>query len=327
MKRTNPFANRAANRAERGIARGAVVAASLASLFLGGCQAPKREPEPVEARSVPIFAGDASGVVPWDAVVAACADAAVVVIGEVHGHPLGLEIAAELFDDVLAANPRAVLSMEFYERDHQTALDDYVAGIVSPDEFDRMTFRDPGNNPAGHRRMVEAARMAARPVIASNAPRRYARLARTDGFERLRGLTETQRRHFEIPDGLPENAYASRFRASMSAMGGHAPSGSEGVDAFLRAQTLWDVTMADSVAEATRLGAPVVHVVGRFHAEYGTEPGKSGLADAIAQRIQPDQRLLIITMMDADSGSLRIEDVGRGHFVVYVGSLPEETFN
>jgi uncharacterized iron-regulated protein len=291
--------------------------------LLAACQAPKREPDPVDPRSVPFFAGDASGVVPWDAVVESCADAAVVLVGETHAHPLGLEIAAELFDDILAANPRAVLSMEFYERDHQAALDDYVAGVIDAEQFDRATFRNAGNNPEGHRRMVESARLAGRPIIAANAPRRYARLARTEGFDRLRNLTPEQRRLFEIPDALPDNAYANRFRAAMSSMGGHgAMTGEDPITGFLRSQTLWDVTMADSIAEATRQGEPVVHVVGRFHSEFGTEPGKSALADAVAQRLQPEQRLVIITVVDADAGSLRVEDVGRGHFVVYAGSLP-----
>jgi uncharacterized iron-regulated protein len=306
-------------------ARVSVAAASLT--LLSACQTPKREPDPIEPRAVPIFAGDASGVVPWDSVVRTCADASVVVIAEVHGHPLGLALAAELFEDILQASPTAVLSMEFYERDHQTALDDYTAGILSPDEFDAATFRNAGNNPDGHRRMLEATRLAGRPVIGANAPRRYARLARTEGFDRLRDLTDTQRRHYEIPDALPDNAYAKRFRAAMNAMGGHGQAGPDPVGGYFRAQTLWDVTMAESVAEATRLGAPVVHIVGRFHAEFGTEPGKSGLADAIAQRIQPEQRMIIITVIDADAGSLRVEDVGRGHFVAYVGPLPPPETN
>lgn len=312
------------------IARLTLGALILAIPALTGCQAPKREPDPVDPRSVPFFAGDASGVVPWDAVVASAAGSAVVVIGEVHGHPLGLELAADLFQDILRANPRAVLSMEFYERDQQVALDDYVGGIINAEQFDRATFRNAGNNPDGHRRMVEAARLAGRPIIAANAPRRYARLARTDGYDRLRNLTPEQRRHYEIPDTLPDNAYASRFRAAMSGMSGNGHGGGHGhgsgenvIDGFFRSQILWDVTMADSIADATRQGAPVVHVVGRFHSEYGTEPGKSGLADAIAQRLQPDQRLLILTVLDADSGQLRVEDVGRGHFIVYVGSQPQ----
>tara|TARA_R110000782_G_scaffold30348_14_gene75661 strand:+ start:33638 stop:34600 length:963 start_codon:yes stop_codon:yes gene_type:complete len=303
-----------------------LAAATAAFTLLTGCQAPKRGPEPIDPRTVPVFAGDATGIVPWDSFVQTCADASVVIIGEVHGHPLGLEVAADLFDDILDRSPTAVLSMEFYERDDQTALDDYVAGITTADEFDRATFRNAGNNPPGHRRMVEAARLAGRPVVGSNAPRRYARLARTEGFDRLRSLTPVQRRHFDIPDALPDNAYGSRFRAAMSSMGGHGSMGDSTEDpitGFLRSQTLWDVTMAESIADATAQGSPVVHVVGRFHSEFGTEPGKSGLADAVAQRIQPDQRMIIITVVDTDAPSLRVEDVGRGHFVIYVGPLPE----
>lgn len=300
--------------------------ALLALGLVSACRAPKREPDPIDPRSIPVFSGDASGVAPWDSVVQTCADAAVVLVGEVHGHPLGLRIAADLFEAVLAKNPRAVLSMEFYERDRQVDLDDYLAGITSPEEFDKAAFRNDSNNPPGHRRMVEAARLAGRPIIASNAPRRYARLARTEGYDRLRSLTAEQRRLFEIPDARDPDAYSERFRAAMGNNAGHGGSESMSPDAFLRAQLLWDATMADSVADATALGQPVIHVVGRFHAEYGTEPGKSALTDAIAQRLQPEQRIVIITVLDEDAGGLRVEDVGRGHFVVYVGSLapPEQ---
>lgn len=308
----------------RTLARLVTLAATLAGLT--ACQAQRRVVEPpVPARQVPVFAGDASGVVAWEDLVQTCADATVVLIGETHGHPLGQELAADLFDDVLARNPRALLSMEFYERDQQVALDDYVAGITTAEQFDAASFRNDSNNPPGQRHMVEAARLAHRPVVASNAPRRYARLARTEGYDRLRNLTPEQRRLFEIPDAVPDNAYAARFRAAMSGMdSGHGDDPATSTDAFLRAQLLWDTTMADSITDATRLGAPVVHVVGRFHAEFGTEPGKSALTDAIAQRLQPDQRLIIVTVMDEKAGTLRVDDVGRGHFVVYVGPAQPE---
>ncbi|RMH26661.1 MAG: hypothetical protein D6692_08895 [Planctomycetota bacterium] len=304
-----------------------IAASALALAGLTGCQAPKRQAAELPApRQIPVFSGDATGVVPWDALVDACAQASVVLIGETHGHPLGLAVAAELFDDVLARNPRAQLSMEFYERDHQAALDDYLAGITSADEFNAATFRTDSNNPPGHRQMIEAARLAGRPVIAANAPRRYARLARTEGYERLRNLTAEQRRLFVIPDSIPENGYTSRFRAIMGGMGGHGDDPAMSVEAFLRAQYLWDATMADSIAEAIPAGEPVVHVVGSFHSDYGTEPSKSALTDAIAQRLLPDQNIIIISIIDEPAQSLRVEDVGRAHFVIYVGS-PESEAN
>lgn len=305
------------------------LSAALVAVVLGGCRNQKRQEPVVEAidpRTVPLHAGDASGPVAWDRVVEACAGASVVLVGEVHGHPLGLDLAASLFEDILARNPRAVLSMEFYERDQQDALDDYVAGITNAEQFDKASFRTATNNDPGHRRMVEAARLAGRPVIASNAPRRYARVARVDGYDRLRNLTHEQRRLYEIPDAIPSNNYTERFRALMGDMGGHGSPDDPSMtpDAFLRSQILWDATMADSVADALSQGAPVVHVVGRFHSEFGTEPGRSVLADMIAQRLQPDQRVVVITVMDAEAGSLRVEDVGRGHFVAYVGPLAAE---
>ncbi|MEM9372291.1 MAG: ChaN family lipoprotein [Planctomycetota bacterium] len=299
--------------------------------ILAGCQAPERVvevPEPVNPRQVPIFAGDASGAVPWDTVVETCASATVVLIGETHGQELGLALAADLFDDILASNPRAVLSMEFYERDHQVHLDDYLAGISTSEQFDRATFRTENNNPLGHRRMVEAARAAGRPVIAANSPRRYTRLARTAGYDRLRALTDEQRSHYEIPAAIPTNGYTNRFRAIMGQMGRSEESGKSapgmGVQDFLRAQLLWDQTMADSIARAIDLGAPVVHVVGRFHSDFGTEPGKSAMTDAIAERLLPNQNVIVVSVQDEVSGSLRVEDVGRAHFVTYVGT-PEPT--
>lgn len=306
------------------------LAFSIAAAALTGCQAPKRTveaPEPVDPRQVPVFAGDASGVVPWDTVVETCANATVVFIGETHGQELGLAWAADLFEDILASNPRAVLAMEFYERDHQAHLDDYLAGITTAEQFDAATFRTASNNPVGHRRMVEAARTAGRPVIAANSPRRYTRLARTTGYDRLRALTEEQQRLFEIPGSIPDNAYTDRFRAIMGQMRGSDDSGKAApsmpgmaVDDFLRAQLLWDYTMADSVADAIDLGAPVVLVVGQFHSDFGTEPGKSALTDAIAERLLPNQNVIIISVQDAVAGSLRVEDVGRAHFVTYVGT-------
>lgn len=304
------------------------LALSIAAATLTGCQAPKRvveAPEPINPRQVPIFAGDASGVVPWDTVVETCASATVVLIGETHGQDLGLALAADLFEDILDANPRAVLSMEFYERDHQAHLDDYLAGITTAEQFEKATFRSAGNNPAGHRRMLEAARTAGRPVIAANSPRRYTRLARIEGYDRLRSLTPEQQRLFEIPDVMPDNAYTDRFRAIMGQMGrgaddaGHTMPGMS-VDAFLQAQLLWDQTMADSVANAIDLGAPVVHVVGQFHSDFGTEPGKSALADAIAERLLPNQSVIIISVQDAVARTLKVEDVGKAHFVTYVGT-------
>src|SRR4029079_18353147 len=113
----------------------------------------------------------------------------VVFLGENHGHPLGLATADELFEDVLAREPNAALSLEFFERDEQSRLDDYLTGVSDVAALEKSSERTPGNFPPGHRAMVEAAKRAGRPVHAANAPWQYTTLARKEGYERLAQLT------------------------------------------------------------------------------------------------------------------------------------------
>ncbi|MFG0260198.1 MAG: ChaN family lipoprotein, partial [Phycisphaerales bacterium JB041] len=147
----------------------------------------------------------------WNDMLAGLGDAEIIVIGETHGHPLGLSAAAALWDDVLETRPQAALAMEFFERDHQVALDDYLAGVTDEEAFLDAAGRSPGNYPDGHRRMVEAAREAGRPVIAANAPRRYVRMTTPSGYERLATLSDAQRRMFETPSQLVEGRYRDEF--------------------------------------------------------------------------------------------------------------------
>ena len=273
----------------------------------------------IDGRAVTIRHGDGSGVADWNSVVADMASSRAVLIGEMHGHELGLAVAADLFEDILTENPRALLSMEFYERDEQIALDDYLGGVTDRDGFLKAANRTESNNPLGHERMVMAAKQASRPVIASNAPRRYTKLARTQGYETLRSLTPVQRSLFDIPLTLrTESAYHERFYDAMGGMAAHG--GDEMMKGFFRSQALWDRTMATSIARAGLLGSPVVHVVGYFHIQFGSEPGGSGLIDDLREMYQPGERIVTIIMLDRVDQAVVEEDLNIADYVVYVGS-------
>ncbi len=275
------------------------------------------------ARSVLVFRGDGAPAA-WGAMVDAFADADAVVIGENHGHALGLAFAAEAWADVLARRDRAVLSMEFFNRDEQSRVDDYLSGLWDEAAFVKATNRaTPSAYPPGHRAMVEAAKAAGRPVIAANAPRVYVRAASRHGYERLAGLTEDQRRMFRIPDALPTGAYRERYDALMSSpeMASHGgPPKQETpeelrkrLDGGFRSQSLWDWTMAESIAYGLERGTPVVHVVGRFHSDH-----EGGLIGAL-RSLRPGVRVVTVSVVDAWAGALREEDRGRADFVAYVG--------
>jgi len=268
-----------------------------------------------DATRLAIHRGDATGRAAFDELVDELARADVVLVGEVHNHERGLDLIATLFDALARRNPDLILSMEFYERDLQAHVDDYLSGITGRAAFARATRRDASNNPVGHQRLIETARAMERRVVASNAPRRYVRTARTDGYGALAALGIEQRRLFSMPPQLPQGAYARRFRDAMGAMALHG--GAETVEPFLRAQALWDETMAASVARAAARGSDVFHVVGHFHADFAPEPGGSFMADRIRARLGGRVRIRTLVVHRGDHASLMPEDAGAADFIVY----------
>lgn len=270
------------------------------------------------ARSVTILNGDGSGSTTWSQAIQKMAAADVVLMGEVHGHELGNAIQQEMFEDILIANPNAILAMEFYERDEQVALDDYLAGITDREAFEKASDRNAGNNPWAHARMIDASKEAGRPVIAANAPRRYVRLARTDGFDRLRELNDNQRALVEIPDQTPQGAYRDRFINAMGGMASHG--GEEMIEGFLRSQSTWDATMAQSMVDGFDDGTPVVLIVGYFHAQFPFEPGSSELVDQLRARAGREINIVTCITLPATHDEIQEDDRNIADFVVYVGS-------
>lgn len=306
------------------------VLAIMLTAALTGCAGPgpARKPAeaapaaPINARGVPVVDGDGQPA-SWDELVSAAAAADAVLIGETHGHAIGLAAAAALFEDLLARSDRAALALEFFERDQQAGLDDYLTGITDAEGFKKATGRTGSNYPGGHHAMLELAKARGRPVIASNAPRVYVRAARRDGFDRLRSATPEQARLFRIPDELPTGRYRAEFNEIMDQPGAlHGlpedatpEQRQEQKDAMFRSQSMWDWTMAESIARALDAGsAPVVQVVGRFHVEHG-----GGLAMALEQ-IRPGTRTVTVTFIDEDALPVTDETRGRADYVIYLGA-------
>lgn len=315
------------------------LAASTILFVLFGCtQTLERLPidkHPI-TRTPIIFRGNGEATT-LDAVAEEAARVDAVLVGENHGHPLGLQTAADLWARILDRAPHAALALEFIERDEQAALDDYLAGVTDEAAFKKASGRTDGNYPPGHRAMVEAAKAKNLPVIAANAPRRYVRLARSEGFDRLRSLSPEQGRLFRIPDVLPTGAYRGEFDKVMAVpheKGPNAPLETPEeklarLDSTFRSQSTWDWTMGESVARAIAdRRTPTLLVVGRFHIERhggdGSAREEGGTTQAI-RALSPGVRVLTVLFVDAwpESGQLRSEDASRADVVVYVGPSPK----
>lgn len=284
---------------------------------------PKIAETAANVRKVVIRRGDGAGAT-WDEAVSAGVGADVVLIGELHGQPVGQAFESAYFEDVLARSATTTGALEFFERDQQAALDDYLAGLTDEAGMRKATRRSEGNYPSGHRAIIESSKAAGRPVIAANSPRVYVRLARTDGFDRLASLTPEQKRLFVIPPGaaLPTGKYRDDFFTFMrggATEPGDATSEAK-IEGMFRSQSVWDATMADSVSRAMESGGkPVVLVVGVFHVGH-----EGGLVQAL-RRLKPGARVVTVTFVGAWAPESGVGDKerGLGDYVVFVGPSEE----
>lgn len=308
-----------------------LVATVLTSCLIGCGPTGKRHDKeslhptlPADVRSaVRIFDRDGQRT-EWSSMRAALSMADVVVIGESHGHPLGLEAAACLYDDVIADRTGSrgpALLLEFFERDQQIAIDDYLTGVTDEPGFRKASGRTEGNYPPGHARMLEAAKNASLPVVAANAPRRYVRLTTAEGFEKLADLTGHQQMLFVTPDPIIEGEYKDRFFELMGGMSHGTPETENGIppemiNKMYYSQQVWDATMADSVAAtASEYDGvrPVVLVIGRFHSDF------NGGTVQLIHRYASTRTVKTVSMVASTETELNDDDLGRADFVVYVG--------
>lgn len=274
----------------------------------------------------PSAVGQASPVRPFtgrgeastlDAIVEAAGQADAVFLGEQHDDSTGHVVQAELFRRLHARYGAArpvVLSLEMFETDVQTVVDEYLAGLITEEHFLRASRPWP-NYARDYRPLVEIAKANGLAVVAANAPRRYANMVSRGGPDALASLASQAQAMWlpPMPYPRPTAAYQAKWDALMggAAHGSPMQGAVQGPSNMLMAQSLWDASMAWTMARAMseRPGALVVHLVGSFHSERGT-----GTPDAL-RVYRAGVRPLVVTIRPAtawDEG----EHAGLGDFVV-----------
>jgi uncharacterized iron-regulated protein len=139
--------------------------------------------------------------------------------------------------------------------------------------------------------MIEFAREHNVPVVAANAPGRYANRAARLGRASLDALSpEAKAWLAPLPYGEPDPAYAEKFNKLMG--GGGAGPSAHNSSGLLDAQSLWDATMAYSIAQALirEPEALVLQVNGGFHSEE-----RLGIATHLT-RYRPGTRMLVVAI-------------------------------
>ncbi|HXC07194.1 MAG TPA: ChaN family lipoprotein [Bacteroidia bacterium] len=167
------------------------------------------------------------------------------------------------------------LSMEMFEKDVQPVMNEYLQGFVREKTFlkDARVWR----NYRDYKPLVELAKEKKLEVVCANAPGRYSSLAGRSGQQELLRLPPVSKAWFApLPYDTATGAYYEKLMKESGHTGkkdtvlSKAPP-MMGNFNLVQAQSLWDATMAWSVAECLKKnkGYKVMQVNGRFHSDEG----------------------------------------------------------
>jgi uncharacterized iron-regulated protein len=198
---------------------------------------------------------------------AAITDARIVYVGETHDNPASHRLELQVLKAMHERYPgQTSLGMEMFNVDQQAVLDQWVAGELSEKDFLKQSawYDNWRMDYSYYRDILNYAREQRVPVIGLNATRDT--VAKV-GSSTLDALDE------ELRSRLPEFDLSDPYQKAMTASvyAGHG-AGDSMLDGFTRIQTLWDETMAESIARNLAAKGPghrMVVVAGGNHVRFG----------------------------------------------------------
>ncbi len=202
----------------------------------------------------------------------------ILLFGEEHNdsvtHYLEKTLFALLYDkygDDLA------LSMEMFDRDVQPIMNEYLKGFIKEKHF--VKDARAWSNYRDYKPMIEFAKENQIDVVCANAPSRYANLAGRKGQEFLKDLPALSKDNIApLPYAVAKGKYLEKLTGVSEHATGTttdstkpAPPPSMGGFDLVVAQSLWDATMAYSIAQYKKKYKlkKIMQVNGKFHSDEG----------------------------------------------------------
>jgi uncharacterized iron-regulated protein len=269
----------------------------LAAFLLGlamACTASAQAP--AEGKDYAVFAGREP--VTFTRMADELAKYDVVCVGENHDHAMAHRLEFAILQALQPLRAKLALSLEFFERDVQTILDEYLQGHITESHF-KQSSRPWPTYATDYAPMVDFCRTNRLPVIAANAPRRYVNIVSRKGRAALSDLPRDSREFLprlpyamELPDGY-DRMLNDLFGGVQHGGGATAPSMPQvSVDRIKEAQGLWDATMAESILRYRKAhrGALVLQMNGAGHSDHGW-----GIVDRL-RKADPRLKVAIVSI-------------------------------
>ncbi|QWV92624.1 ChaN family lipoprotein [Geomonas oryzisoli] len=196
-------------------------------------------------------------------------DARVVYVGETHDNPAAHRLELDTLKAMEQRYPgKVALGMEMFVRSQQPVLDRWVAGELDEKAFLKASrwYDNWKMDFAYYRDLLLYAREKRIPVVALNAEKELVQAVRMKPLEELTPEQKAQLPQMDLSDPYQRAQTESIFS-------GHNSHGKMAIEGFIRAQTLWDETMAESavryLTSASGKDRRLLVVAGGNHVGYG----------------------------------------------------------
>jgi len=189
------------------------------------------------------------------------AEADVILFGELHNNPINHWLQYELTKDIYNNyNDFLALGAEMYEADNQLIINEYLGGHIDYNTLKSEAKLWP-NDQTDYNPLLDFAVTNQLTFVATNIPRRYAKMVSKLGFKAFNHLSDEAKKYIaplplKYDDKLPGYVEMKKMAAH-----GHGMNG----DFLAQAQASKDATMAHFILKNWVEGRTFIHYNGAYH--------------------------------------------------------------
>lgn len=241
-------------------------------------------------------------------------EADVVLFGESHNDAIAHWMQNLVARDLQSSGPISV-GMEMLESDQQEGINGYLQGKTTVEELEKIGEGMWNNFSTDYQPLIDYARGEGIPVIATNVPRRFARVVFKEGFGGLEKLSAADKALLPaLP--VPYDAELPGYKQMLEMMpGGH------GGETFPMAQAIKDATMAHFIVANKLEGRQFLHLNGSYHSD-----NFEGIGWYLNQYAPELKVVTITTVEEQDISNLSADNTGKAHFTLVVPALMTKTY-
>lgn len=226
---------------------------------------------------------------------------------------------------------KTALSLEMFDRDVQTVMNEYLSGSIREKHF--LKDARVWSNYKDYKNMIEFAKTKQINVICANAASRYTNLAGRKGQSALMSLSKESKKHFAP---LPYDTASGDYYNKLMGLNNHGtgtktdsnktkmPAMMMGGFNLVTAQSLWDATMAFSIAEYLKnnKGCKILQLNGKFHSDE-----KMAIYTQLKKYNKKAKALVISTLNDENFPNIKWENYKHlGDYIIVTDHLVPKTY-